>query len=160
MSGHTTKSRTKRGSARSLFAVHGTQPEEGSSSFVKLLDAWNRDLQPQTHQEEFLCRELAAVEWRLERLRRIENGILWWAIDDIRDRNHEAARHGQPTGKEEMSEDDHFTLTMARGFKFACAQHDTPMRIARIEAGLVRRMYKALETVQKLRAPTKAGKKE
>jgi hypothetical protein len=140
------------------LAAHGTQPEEGAG-FRKVLDAWTEDVQPTTQLERFLCLELATVQWRLDRLRRIENGVLWWAIDDIRDRNHEAAQHGHPTGADEMAEEDFFTVTMGRAFKFACAQSDVPVRISRVEAVLVRRMYKALDTLAKLRAPEKGAKR-
>jgi len=142
--------------ARRLDVIQqATQPEEDTDVLKRMFEAWSQDFGPQTHLEAFLCRELATSEWRLDRLRRIENGLLWWAVDDIRDRNHEAAKYGQPTGEGEMNENDFFTLTLARAFKFLCAQQDSLTRVARIEAALVARVYKALGALNKLREPVR-----
>lgn len=140
---------------RKALTQFATQPEEDSRVLLKMLDGWTGDFQPKTHFETFLCRELAATEWRLERIRRIENGILWWAVDDIRDRNHEAARYGHPTGEGEMSPEDFFTLTLGRAFKLACAQTDCLTRLSRVETNLIRRMFKAIELLKKERQPAK-----
>lgn len=140
---------------RKALTQFGTQPEENARVLLAMLEGWKEDFQPRTHFEHFLCRELAEAEWRLERTRRIENGILWWAVDDIRDRNHEAAKFGHPTGEGEMSEEDFFTLTLGRAFKLAAAQSDCLTRLSRIETSLIRRMYKAIELLKKERTPAK-----
>jgi hypothetical protein len=126
-----------------------TQPEEDGRVLERMIEGWTADVEPETHMEAFLCRELATCEWRLERSRRIENGILWWAMDDIRDRNHEATRHGQPTGEEEMSTHDFFTLSIGRAFKLAIAHNDCLTRLSRIETNLARRIYKAMDLLKK-----------
>lgn len=135
-----------------VLTQFGTQPEENGRTLLAILEGWKHDFQPQTHYEHFLCRELAGAEWRLERARRIETGILWWAVDDIRDRNHESAKFGHPTGEGEMSEEDFFTLTLGRAFKLTAAHNDCLTRLSRIETGLIRRMYKAMELLEKKRA--------
>lgn len=145
---------------RRVLSHSTTQPEEDGRILLEMLDGWTACFQPQTHYEAFLCRELAAAEWRLERLRRIENGILWWAVDDIRDRNHDAARFGHPTGEGEMSREDFFTLTLGRSFKLASAHSDCLTRLSRIETNLVRRIYKAIDLLEKRRQPAKRSPRE
>ncbi len=143
---------------RTKLVQHLTQPEEDGRALLRRMDAWTESLRPESEEQAFLCRELALTEWRLERLRRIENGILWWAIDDIRDRNADAAKYGHPTGEPEMNPEDFTTLTMGRAFKFASARQDLMVRLSRIESALTRRMYKALELALKLRSAPKPAK--
>jgi len=59
-------------------------PEENRQEFEELVDAFRSEYQPQGPLERFLVFELAAADWRLRRIARLETGLISDRLDDLR----------------------------------------------------------------------------
>ena len=64
-----------------LSASNPVLPYEDLNAFLALVDAYRTDFAPETAQQEFLVREMAGAQWKLQRATRIENLVLTGMLD-------------------------------------------------------------------------------
>jgi len=96
-------------------------PEENREDFLTLLEAFHAEFQPASPFEESLVFQLAAADWRLRRVARIEVGLFGDRLDDLRDDLELEAPEPEPDGlpgEEQFRED---TRLLGRAFRRNCS---------------------------------------
>ena len=148
--------RTEEGKARvslnalkhGLLAQDAVLPEEDPAEFDRQLRDLERDLRPENSLECELVRQIADAQWRMRRLVRIETAFLSAAIDA--QRQHEEIFHPgdiQP-GREGESQ------LLGAGL---LGRTQALLHLARYDAHLSRRYYRAIAELGRLRKLERAA---
>ncbi|MEK7406133.1 MAG: hypothetical protein AAB225_13585, partial [Acidobacteriota bacterium] len=91
-------------------------PEENRQEFQELLEGFRSQFQPQNPAEEFLVRQMAAADWRLRRITRIETGLITDRLDDLRDDLELDGPEPEPADSDADRQFDQDTSLMGRVF--------------------------------------------
>jgi hypothetical protein len=122
-------------------------PEENREEFQELLKGFESDHQPEGALEQFLVFQLAAAEWRLRRITRLETGLFIDRLDDLRD----DLRLRRPTPEPGLSaadqQFDEHTRLLGRVFWRGCSG-DAFVKLLRYENSTRRGFYKALNELK------------
>jgi hypothetical protein len=149
---HSTGLKTPEGKTRSsanatrhgLLARQIVLPIEDRAQYLELLGALETGRQPEGPQQTFLVHQMAAAQWRLQRLTRIETGFFICRLEKVREIEYEDNDDEQPpapsTPEEQFDED-----TRLLGVLFHRDSGGDPFaKLARYESVLQREFYKAL----------------
>ena len=148
--------RTEEGKARvslnalkhGLLAQDAVLPEEDPAEFDRQLRDLERDLRPENSLEFELVRQIADAQWRMRRLVRIETGFLSAALDEKRRHeerfNPENIRPGRE-GETQLLGASLLNRTQAL------------LHLARYDAHLSRRYYRAIAELGRLRKLERAA---
>ena len=148
--------RTEEGKARvslnalkhGLLARDAVLPEEDPAEFDRQLRDLERDLRPENSLEFELVRQIADAQWRMRRLVRIETGFLSAALDEKRRHeerfNPENIRPGRE-GETQLLGASLLNRTQAL------------LHLARYDAHLSRRYYRAIAELGRLRKLERAA---
>ena len=148
--------RTEEGKARvslnalkhGLLACDAVLPEEDPAEFDRQLRDLERDLRPENSLEWELVRQIADAQWRMRRLVRIETAFLAGAIEARR--RHEEIFHPDsiPSGREGE------TQLLGAGL---LNRTQALLHLARYDAHLSRRYYRAIAELGRLRKLERAA---
>jgi hypothetical protein len=159
---HSTGPKTPEGKARSslnatrhgLLARQLVLPVEDRAQYLELLAAFEDEYQPASPTETVLVHQLAAAQWRLQRLTRIETGFFVCRLEKVReieyeqDDEDEEQRFVGSTPEEQYDED-----TRLLGILFHRDSGGDPFaRLTRYENTLHREFYRVLDRLQEARA--------
>ncbi|MGD0012966.1 MAG: hypothetical protein ABSD56_00870 [Bryobacteraceae bacterium] len=118
-------------------------PEENKEQFEEFHQALRADFQPQTAFEDSLVFQLAAAQWRLLRVVRIENGLISARLEDLRER----FEIDPPEVHETDPEYAQTTQLMGRAFSNSC-DGDSFIKLLRYDNTVRRAFYKALQELK------------
>ena len=148
--------RTEEGKARvslnalkhGLLAQDAVLPEEDPAEFDRQLRDLERDLRPENSLEFELVRQIVDAQWRMRRLVRIETAFLSGAIEA--QRRHEEIFHSDniPSGREGE------TQLLGAGL---LNRTQALLHLARYDAHLSRRYYRAIAELGRLRKLERAA---
>ena len=135
-------------SARSLM-----MPDEDLTAFQQLLDSLYLEHQPVGNHQEYLVRQIAVSQWRLNRLQRIETGLLAFRLQKIREwEARDRARDGEPEELEAGHEYEQATRQLGKVFFDDSTGVDAFTKLSRYEATIRRSFYRALEHLRRAQA--------
>jgi hypothetical protein len=153
---HSTGPKTPEGKGRSsanavrhgLLARQIVLPIEDRAQYLELLAALEAEHQPEGPLETYLVHQMAATQWRLQRLTRIETGFFICRLEKVREIEYEDdeeedddERVVQLTPDQQFDED-----TRLLGILFHRDSGGDPFaKLARYENALQREFYKALD---------------
>ena len=130
-------------------------PEEDPDAFHELLASLHIEHQPVGAHEEYLVRQMAVSQWRLDRLQRIEAGLLSSRLQIIRqyeadnqDEDDEDEGDEPPPGQEYLET----TRQLGAAFYDDSRAVDSFSKLCRYEATIRRSFYKALEQLRRAQA--------
>jgi hypothetical protein len=129
-------------------------PEEDPDAFHELLASLHIEHQPVGAHEEYLVRQMAVSQWRMDRLQRIEAGLLASRLEIIReyeadsgDEDDEAEAPVEP-GQEYLET----TRQLGAAFYDDSRSVDSFSKLCRYEATIRRCFCKALELLRRAQA--------
>jgi hypothetical protein len=149
-----------------LLARNAVLPDEDTQAFLEALAALEAENQPSGPLEHLLLQLLAAAQWRLARLLRIETGLLATRLQDTREREYDdddddddqddpAPDHDQtPEQEEAQAARDYDEITRLLGLSFHrdTVGAESLSKLSRYENGIRRAFYKALYALQSAQA--------
>ena len=137
-------------------------PNEDAAALAELGDALGAELNPQGAVESFLVDRIIALSWRLQRLGKIEAGILGWQHLSALSRHAKAQAYEQTFGslnEETIAEPRRLELQKhldsANGgaaFVYDSGNENAIGKLSRYETSMERSLYKALHELQRLQA--------
>ncbi len=129
-------------------------PEEDPDAFHELLASLHIEHQPVGAHEEYLVRQMAVSQWRLDRLQRIEAGLLASRLETIR--QYEADNQDEDDEEEAPPEPaweyQETTRQLGAAFYDDSRAVDSFSKLNRYEAAIRRGFYKALELLRRAQA--------
>lgn len=133
-----------------LFARDAVLPEEDRGQFLELLQALEAEHQPVGPMEEFFVQQLAAAQWRLRRLGRIETGLLFYRMEEIGEFEYKFRRQSpEDRGGPGAPGPEYDETTRLLGEVFwRNAQGDALAKLSRYEMMVRRACYRALHNLQ------------
>ena len=138
-------------SARALL-----MPDEDLTAFQQLLDSLYLEHQPVGAHEEYLVRQIALSQWRLNRLQRIKIGQLVFRLQKIREwEARDRDREGEPEELEAGREYEQATRQIGKVFFDDSTGVDAFTKLSRYEATIRRSFYRALEHLRRAQAEKK-----
>ena len=123
-----------------LLARDAVLPEEDRAAYLELLGALEAEYQPEGPTQTFFVSRLAAAQWRLQRLLRIETGLFAACVDV-----EQSAQCGDTYDKD--------TRLLGLLFLRTC-NGDSLIKLACCETMLNRQYYRALKALTDARRPT------
>ncbi len=154
-----------------LLARDAVMPDEDPRGFLEILTALQAEFQPVGLLEDFLIHQMAASQWRLRRLSRIETGLLTCRLAKTRELEREAQEDYDDDDDEEQDEpedqdtppeppapegqpEDYEETTRLLGLSFYrdSAGADIFSKLSRYENMIRRAFYKALSQLESSQA--------
>jgi hypothetical protein len=127
-------------------------PEEDPDAFHELLASLHIEHRPVGAHEEYLVRQMAVSQWRMDRLQRIEAGLLASRLETIRqyeaDNQDEDDEPPPEPGREYLET----SRQLGAAFYDDSRAVDSFSKLCRYEAAIRRGFYKALEQLRRARA--------
>ena len=132
-------------------------PEEDPDAFHELLASLHIEHQPVGAHEEYLVRQMAVSQWRMDRLQRIEAGLLASRLETIRDYEANSADEDDEDEDGEAPPEpgqEYLETTRQLGAAFYDDSRgvDSFSKLSRYEATIRRGFYKALEQLRQAQA--------
>jgi len=148
------KTRSSRNALKhGLTARDAVLPEENEQDFLDLLRDLQDDLEPEGVVEETLVRHLAEAQWRLNRIARLETGILRNRMRVVREKDYEDDDDEDENEQEEndapATERDLDTEIMASAFVMDVNRGDSLSKLSRYEGSLRRAFRNALADLRR-----------
>jgi len=126
-------------------------PEESKQEYQQLLDRYRAEFRPQSPFEDCCVRQMAAADWRLNRILRIEKGFLVDRLEKLRDDLDIEPPEPDPADTEADQRFDQDTRLLGSVFWRNCTS-DSFMKLVRYETSTRRAFYKALHELRLARS--------
>jgi hypothetical protein len=151
---HSTGPKTPQGKAvvsrnalkHALLAQDSTLPGEDQKQVIEIYDSLEADLKPAGALEEFLVHHMASAQWRLQRLARIETGVLDASLDRLLRYEDDDDEDEKKTPEQEYQDQ---TLTLGKTLVKGKLGTDF-WNLARYDNIIRRSFFKALAELQRL----------
>jgi hypothetical protein len=143
--------------AHGLFSEDVVLVEEERPDYEAFAAALQADLQPAGALEESFVQQIAWLQWRINRVARIETGML---DNEIVDRHRREKKYPETRGPKDQAPRANFSRILGKAY---CYLEDSLGRLSRYESHLrrsMRRCLQDLESIQKRRRQTNPEKIE